>query len=251
MSVSDNAVSAAEQAAGAVESVAELIVNAREREARLLSQVRDLKTEAADLRRHQAEHAKTCGAEIEKLHASILQLSDGSSANTGLLDEVDNQVKQNSLQWFTGRIRSAEDELASAKEEVKKLHSELQASSRHVDELCQQAKDADVLADKVTQLEASLAKVKSAHTRVVADRSSYKRKLESLQKDTRKLISSRLQIEQGLQELRDVRDSATKLEIAEVCLHGFATCVSSSVNGKFVMCSNMQGRTSSSTDRSS
>ena len=79
-----------------------------------------------------------------------------------------------------------------------------------------QAQAAEAEVESLKQRETRAAHAKSALARAMADRNSYRRKLDSLQKDTRKLIASKLQIERGLQELRESRQQAAQLATAEV-----------------------------------
>lgn len=206
-------------------TVAELLTEASRREAALREELAVALTEKAQAKREKHESARTAKTEIQRLHSKLLvheeeiagdeSAADSrkSSAETG---REQRKASSESAKWFESEIERYQQREEELKVEMAALKLQVTVAEKAFQESSVRAQAADKCETEVEKIKNALEQAKAAMARVAADRNSHKRKLESLQKDTRKLISSKLQIEKGLQELREARSNAEKLGNVEV-----------------------------------
>ena len=222
-----------EQPASGVEAqppktVAELLTEASSLEAALRTELAAALTENAQAKREKHEAACVAQTEIQRLHSRLFAYEEESAGEESRADVKNNiaessreqgQASSESARWFEREIERHQQLEEDLKAEVAALKHTVAEAEKAFHESSVRAQAAKQCESELEKMQNAVEQTKAAMARVAADRNSHKRKLESLQKDTRKLISSKLQIEKGLQELRQARSNSEKLENVEV---GFA-----------------------------
>ena len=244
------------------QTVAEILVAARQREAELYNEVADLKAEIATLLQQKQDQDKTSFETLSQLHGKIIKLSqrnnrylnttnnrndddaidddDGDNNNNNTDEEKSSKYSttlpnnnnnintttnnnntdaadaRDSLAWFQTQIATKQAEQDAAARSITLLQDEVAALQTKATQNAKNAALAESAMQQAEALEGKVAELKKNRLKLAADRNSYKRKLESLQKDTRKLIAAKLQIESGLRELREARKVSAELDDVQV-----------------------------------
>jgi hypothetical protein len=106
---------------------------------------------------------------------------------TALQTERLRHGRAQSVAWFQAELAIRDAALAAAEQRAQVHAAEQETHQKMVAQLEQRLEAAESAAAAVGPLEAALAAAKAAQAKVAADRNSFKRKLDSLQKDTRKV----------------------------------------------------------------